>query len=84
MRVSSQNGSDEVLFDMRYNYARNSCLALQNPDSKRLVEYLNAAAHGTLKYFYNVYEGEFYKFKTATADNVEEVFIGNLPDEWGN
>ena len=84
MRISSQNGADEVLFDMNYNYARNSCLALPDVSKKRLVEYRNAATNGALNYFYNVYEGDYYKFKTSHTEDVEEAFVGNLPEEWGN
>ena len=84
MRISSQNGADEVLFDMNYNYARNSCLALPDVSRKRLVEYRNAATNGALNYFYNVYEGDYYKFKTSHTEDVEEAFVGNLPEEWGN
>lgn len=84
MRVSSQGGSDEVLFDMNYNYARNSCLAITDNTKKRLIEYRNAATHGELDYFYNVYEGDYYKWKTSHTEDVKENFVGNLPEQWGN
>lgn len=83
MRVSSQSGADEVLFDMNYNYARNAGLAFTNKASKRLIEYLNKATHGELDYFYNVYEGEYYKWKTSSTEDVKENFVGNWPEQWG-
>lgn len=84
MRISSQDGADEVLFEMNYNYARNAGLAITDSANKRLIEYRNAATHGELNYFYNVYEGDYYKWKTSHTQDVKENFVGNLPEQWGN
>lgn len=84
MRVSSQAGSDEVLFDMRYNYARNAGLAITNASRRHLINYLNSAAHGTIKYFYNVFEGEYYGFKYLGGNpTIEDILVGNMPEQWG-
>lgn len=80
MRISSQNGADDVFLNIRYNYIRNTCLAF--PERRRVVDYRTSSVKGKDIFSYNVLEGAYEKFRTSNTSDMTDVLVGNVPDNW--
>lgn len=80
MRISSHPMAENIYISFRNNYIRNTGLA--TPEERTLFIWHTSSVKGTAWFKDNVFDGEYDNLKVSRATEMEEQYIGNLPNNW--